>query len=475
MQRLDLSVLVPVYNEQSWIDESLDRIRLQLSRLGRNGISGEAIIVDDGSSDRSGAAVEHYIEGHRDFSALLLRHPVNRGKGSAVRTALEHARGNFCIIQDADLEYDPADYASLLHPLLANEADLVIGSRVSCGRAARLRFPQRIANLLLSALTSAASGRRFSDAASGYKAFRASMARSIPFVSERFGLDFELPIKFARRSARIREVPIRYRGRGYQEGKKIKARDVLPAVTAILKASLTSAIHTDPAVSMLCAMERAVRFNRWMAHTIAPYIHGDVLEIGAGIGNLTRLLCRYSHRYTVTDVDAEHLEHVTRMLSGQQNLSTAVCDVSNRSDFESFAKSMDTVICLNVLEHVADDVAGLQNIHSSLKPGGRAIILVPQNPSAFGSLDGILGHLRRYTKAELEDKIIRSGFFVEKIFTFNRSTYPGWLLNAKLLRRRHISRIQLALFDSMVPILRRIDSAWPWPATSLIAICGRDQ
>lgn len=231
----------------------------------------------------------------------------------------------------------------------------------------------------------------------------------------------------------------------------------------------------DSGADMLSAMESARRFNRWMADTILPFVGDDVLEAGAGIGNLTRLLCTGRRRYVVTDIDSEYVNRVADRMHGCPNVAAAVCDISHPPDWEIFREQMDTVVCLNVLEHVEDDLAGLRNIYSCLIPGGRAVLLVPQGPFAFGSFDRMLGHFRRYTKEEFETKIAAAGFSLEHIFPFNRATYPGWLLNAKLLKRRRLSRVQLACFDRAIPVLRRLDRYLPWPATSLIAICRRDR
>lgn len=231
----------------------------------------------------------------------------------------------------------------------------------------------------------------------------------------------------------------------------------------------------DSAADMLRAMESAGRFNRWMADTILPFVGGDVLEIGAGIGNLTRLLCDSCYRYIVSDLDREYVNRVASLMQSRSNIATAVCDLSKATDFEAFREQMDTVVCLNVLEHVEDDLAALRNIYSCLKPGGRAILLVPQGPFAYGSFDRILGHFRRYRRHELEAKIGAAGFSMEHTFSFNRVTYPGWLLNAKFLKRQRLSRIQLRLLDRAIPVLRRLDPYLPWPATSLIAIAVRSR
>ena len=220
-------------------------------------------------------------------------------------------------------------------------------------------------------------------------------------------------------------------------------------------------------------MSGAKRFNQWMADTLLPYISGNVLELGAGIGNLTMLLSSRGHRYTATDLDCQALDRL-RARVHRSDLVTAKCDITKPSDFADYRDSMDTVVCLNVLEHIEDDVPALRNIYSCLKPGGRALILVPQGMRVFGSLDEVLEHCRRYAKAELQTKMAAAGFRVDRTLEFNRMTYPGWFLNSRLLRRRTLSRTQLKLFDALVPLWRRIDRFLPWPSTSIIGIGVRE-
>ena len=132
---------------------------------------------------------------------------------------------------------------------------------------------------------------------------------------------------------------------------------------------------------------------------------------------------------------------------------------------------MDTVVCLNVLEHVEDDAAALRNIHGVLECGGRAIILVPSGQELFGALDVALGHFRRYTKEELHEKLARAGFRVERVLGFNRIARPGWYVSGKILRRSTLGRFQLRAFDSLVWLWRRVDAYLPWPPVSIIAVC----
>ena len=140
------------------------------------------------------------------------------------------------------------------------------------------------------------------------------------------------------------------------------------------------------------------------------------------------------------------------------------------ADFAQLQGDFDTVVCLNVVEHVEDDLLALRNIRSALKPGGCAIILVPQDQAAYGTLDEVLGHFRRYSEPQLRKRMEEAGFEVERILHFNRVTRPGWRLNGQLLRRRSFSRFQLRVFDSLVPLWRHIDRFFPWPAVSVIAI-----
>jgi glycosyltransferase involved in cell wall biosynthesis/ubiquinone/menaquinone biosynthesis C-methylase UbiE len=467
-----LSVLVPVYNEENSVWAALDRIvKAPADYFSKAGVEPELIVVDDGSTDGSYAVIQEFIRSHPETPIQVIRHLRNQGKGAAIRTALAHVRSDFSIIQDADLEYDPSEYSKLLRPLLADHADVVLGSRfLYTGERPAFAFWHALANRIISTLTGMAANLSLSDTETCYKAFRTSLAQSIPFTSKRFGLEPELIIKFVKRHARVYEVPITYRGRTAEDGKKIRLGDAFAAMGSILSASLSNNVYIEPADAMLRAMTGARRFNSWMADTLMPFVAGEVLEIGAGIGNLTALLCSGRERYIATDADEEHLMELRARLQNRPNLRVAFCDVLHPSELVPFSRRMDTVICLNVLEHIEDDIGGLRNIHSCLKNGGRAIILVPHNPAAFGTLDTVLGHYRRYTQEELNKKMASAGFRVERIIEFNRATYPGWLLNGRLLRRRTLSLVQLRIFDSLVPLWRRIDHVLPWPSTSIVGI-----
>ncbi len=155
------------------------------------------------------------------------------------------------------------------------------------------------------------------------------------------------------------------------------------------------------------------------------------------------------------------------------NLEVHYCDLTNPGDFAPFANSMDTVICLNVLEHVNDDAMGLQNIFSILDHGGRAIVLVPEGMSVFGTIDEALGHFRRYSEEELKTKMEKTGFQVEQIVRFNRVSRPAWFVSGRIIKRTALDVNQMRIYDRMVWLWRKIDPILPWRPTSIIGIARK--
>jgi glycosyltransferase involved in cell wall biosynthesis len=224
-----VSIIIPAYNEERFIREIIKRVR-----AGSTTLSCEIVVVDDASHDATVSVVEQLIgEGKDDLR--LIRHPVNRGKGAALRTGLAEARGDIIIIQDADLEYDPRDYPRLLEPILEEHADVVFGNRFHGGPHRVLYFWHYTANKFLTLFTNLLTGLNLSDMEVGYKVFRADVLRRLDLTAERFGIEPELTIKVARLGVRVYEVPIRYHGRTYAEGKKITWRDGAAALFHIVR------------------------------------------------------------------------------------------------------------------------------------------------------------------------------------------------------------------------------------------------
>jgi SAM-dependent methyltransferase len=462
-----VSILIPLYNEEEFIEEVILRV---MAAALPPGLERELVIVDDGSTDDSASIVEGIASRYPGIIRLF-RQPKNQGKGAAIRAAIDYAQGEFSLIQDADLEYNPEDYVQLLQPMVDGVADVVYGSRfAAAGHRRVLYYWHSVANHFLTTLCNIVSDLNLTDMETGYKAFRTSLLKTIPIRSDRFGIEPELTIKLAKRQVRIYEVPVSYEGRTYEDGKKIGLKDAFQAIWVILCYGVTSDLYRDPGAEILDAFSVAPKFNRWMADTIRPFVGKKVLEIGAGMGNLTRQLAKRRERYVASDIDVEHLGRLRNRLQHRTRLEVATCDLSNTADFQRFAESMDTVICLNVLEHMEHDVHCMRNIHGALAPGGRAIILVPHGQEIYGQLDIVLGHYRRYSHEQLRQVMTDAGFVVEEILNFNRISRPGWYVKGRLLKQSRIARGQIKIFDRLVWLWRRIDSLLPWHPTSIIAI-----
>jgi glycosyltransferase involved in cell wall biosynthesis len=220
-----VSFLVPAYNEAATIVELLDRV----SRLE---IEKQIVVVDDGSTDGTGDLVEKWQTGRDD---VVLVRQENRGKGAAVRAAIPHADGDICVIQDADLEYDPADVPALIGPITRGSADAVFGSRLSGGKPQRVYlFWHLVGNRFLSLLTNVLFNTTLSDMETGYKAFRTEVLRSLDLRQDGFGIEPEITAKICKRKLRLYELPIAYYGRTYAEGKKITWRDGVKAIRVLL-------------------------------------------------------------------------------------------------------------------------------------------------------------------------------------------------------------------------------------------------
>jgi glycosyltransferase involved in cell wall biosynthesis len=463
---------MPLYNEADLIAAVMARV---VAVDFGGGVDTEIIVVDDGSTDGSAEAAEELVQRYPG-KITLVKHAANMGKGAAIHTAIEHATGEFAVVQDSDLEYNPRDLPGVLRPLLEGRADAVFGSRfLVAGERRVLYFWHSLANHFLTTACNAVADLNLTDMETGYKAFRLSLVKSIPLRSRRFGIEPELTIKLAQRGVAIYEVPISYRGRTYAEGKKIGLKDAIQALWLIAMYGLRRDIYLDDGARILDALARTPRFNAWMADTVRGFLGSRVLEIGAGIGNVAQYLCPRKASYVATDIDDEHLARLRIRFQNTPNVRLRRCDLSATEDFAPFAEDADTVVCLNVLEHIEDDAVGLRNIATALAPGGRAIVLVPQDRGIYGTLDTVLGHYRRYTQAELRTKMEAAGFEVERVLQFNRVTRPGWFLNGRVLKRRHFGRFQLWWFDRLVWVWRRIDGVMPWGAVSIIGVGRKPQ
>lgn len=229
-----LSIIIPVFNEQNTIIQILDKLT-EVSLLGN--LSKEIIIIDDCSFDCTATLITEYIENNNENTVKYFRQEINRGKGAAIHQGIKLSTGDFVIVQDADLEYDPEDFNLLLKPLLMGRADVVYGSRFIGGNPRRvLFFWHTIGNKFLTLLSNIVTNLNLTDMETCYKMFKGNIIRDIQLVENRFGFEPEVTIKISKISdIRILEVGISYYGRMYSEGKKIGWRDGFRAIYCIVK------------------------------------------------------------------------------------------------------------------------------------------------------------------------------------------------------------------------------------------------
>jgi glycosyltransferase involved in cell wall biosynthesis len=229
LPRVRVSFLVPAYNEATTIVELLERVAaLDLEK--------QIIIVDDGSTDGTGDLADEWSKSRSDVAVI---HQQNRGKGAAIRAAIPLIEGDITVIQDADMEYDPAEVPSLIEPILKGSADVVFGSRLSGGRPQRVYlFWHLVGNRFLSFLTCILFNTTLSDMETGYKAFRSEVIKSLDLRENKFGIEPEITGKVCKRKLRIYELPVAYYGRTYEEGKKITWRDGFKAIQVLFEVRL---------------------------------------------------------------------------------------------------------------------------------------------------------------------------------------------------------------------------------------------
>jgi len=458
-----LSVVMPVYNESKTIREIVRRV-LDVP------IEKELLIVDDGSTDGTREILRE-LDGKEGVRVFL--QPVNQGKGAAVSVGFRHAEGDVVVVQDADLEYDPGEYPKLLAPIADGHADVVYGSRFLGGGARRvLYFWHTVGNRFLTLASNMFTNLNLTDMETCYKMFRREVVQSMRIESRRFGIEPEITAKVARRGYRIFEVPISYYGRTYEEGKKIGWRDAVSAIWTIVKHSLREA--EDPrnvGHVTLARMGKLEPYNRWLADRFRGAVGGRVLEIGAGFGNMTRQLLG-RELVVASDLDPVALEYLRGSFRDAPEVRVASyrfpLTEAQRDEIRAFR--INTVVCLNVLEHIEDDAGTLANFFEILPPGGSVVLIVPALARLYGTLDEHLRHFRRYEKEELAEKVRAAGFTIEDCRFLNRPGIVGWYVNGKILRRRVLPSGQLAAFRLMLPLLRREETSPPPTGMSLLVV-----
>jgi phospholipid N-methyltransferase len=305
-----------------------------------------------------------------------------------------------------------------------------------------------------------------------YKAFRADALRAIPLVSDRFGIEPEITAKVARNRLRMFEVPISYNGRRYEEGKKITWRDGAAALWFILRYRFSSK-YADSGKVTLDAMENAPRFNQWMYETVQPWLGDRVAELGVGRGNLSKFIRRHEN-VLLTDYRRDYLDELQQRWSEQPGLRVSQLDMTRAEDFEQLRFfAPESVVFLNVLEHIEDDRAVLNRLHDTVPEGCRIVVLVPFGMRLYSEFDRLLGHFRRYEAGELEGKFRDAGFAVEKQMFFNKVGVLAWWVSNTIGGQQALKPWQLKIYNALTPIFRILDRVLPIAGLSTIVIAHK--
>jgi glycosyltransferase involved in cell wall biosynthesis len=460
---------MPAYNERRTIREIVGRVLA--ADVG--GLEKELVIVDDGSKDGTRDILRE-LDGKNGVRVLF--QPVNMGKGAAVWTGMRASTGDVVVIQDADLEYDPDEYRVLLAPIVAGKADVVYGSRfLGHPHGHRvLYFWHTVGNRLLTLMSNTFTDLNVSDMETCYKMMTREIVDRLDLQSKRFGIEPEITCKVARLRARIYEVPISYSGRTYEEGKKIGLKDAFQAVWTILRYFRWEAPQHDVGAITLRRMSKLGSYNEWLHHRFEGWLGNRILEVGSGVGNQTRFFAE-RERVIASDIETHYVRELTGKFERRSNVRVASFrfPLTDADRADLLAERLDTIVCLNVLEHIEDDRATLRDFASALAPGGHLALLVPAMPSLYGSLDQHLRHYRRYAPEELRAKVTEAGFAVETIRFLNRPGVLGWWLNSRVLKRKVLPSRQLAAFRWLQPLLKLEEKSPPSFGMSLLVLARK--
>jgi glycosyltransferase involved in cell wall biosynthesis len=463
-----LSVLIPIYNERFTLRRLIQRVLAAEVPL-----DVEIVAVDDCSTDGSWEILQELAQQTDRLAAV--RHEKNQGKGGAIRTAIRHMTGDVAVIQDADLEYDPAEYARLLAPVLAGQADAVFGSRFRGESRRVLFFWHSVANGLLTLLSNMINDLNLTDMETCYKVIRADTLRALRLQCNSFTLEPELTSRLAQWGGPIYEVPISYSGRTYAEGKKIGPLDAVRAVWEIFRSGVFDRRFTDHSgLYILSAVAKADKYNRWVLNKARPYMGERLLEAGAGIGNLSNLLLDRD-RLVLADYEPLYVARLRQRFGHLDHVRVEQADLTTPEILPLLAEEkLDTIFSSNVLEHIHDDQSVLDRFNDLLAPGGHCVIVVPAGPRLYTQVDAELGHYRRYTPEEMSRKMEAAGFTVVHSERFNRLGALSWFVSGNFLGRRDLSPGQMIWFDRLLGLAKLLEHVLPVPGMSLLTVGRKD-
>ena len=395
---------------------------------------------------------------------------VEGGRGVQLREAIAQTRAPQVILQDPHPGYDPRDYPQVLEPLHSGRAEAVYGNRFGSERSVG-SYRGSMAGGGLRLLSNAITNLDLHDPDCGVKAFSGEALRALSLTSPDEGVDAELTFKIAAQFYRVFEVPLRYSRPPRRDS---PARLLAEARTLLRYAAVNDGDNLHEGYNTLLRMDGAPRYNAWLGRKLRAHLGKRVLEVGAGIGTITRQIEPGRELVVALEVDAFYVEKLKNLFAQKPHVQPVLSGVETADWDKLRPYRLDTVVLSNVLEHIADDAAAVQNFHRVLEPGGRLLVLVPALPQLFGSIDEAVGHHRRYTPESLRAVLEGQGFQVEHLEWLNLVGIPGWFANGRLFKRRAVPPLQLALYDRVSPLLASLEDRFSIPVgMSLLAVARR--
>ncbi|MSQ23721.1 MAG: glycosyltransferase [Chloroflexi bacterium] len=436
---MKVSVVIPCYNERHTIREVVRRVQA-------TPYDKEIIIVDDGSRD----GTRDILAGFSDDGISVLLQDHNQGKGAALRRGFAAATGDIVLVQDADLEYDPSDYPQLLQPIEEGLADVVYGSRFLSGPHRVHLFWHELANRMLTFLSNLTTGLNLTDMETGYKAFRRDVIQGIELESQRFGFEPEVTAKVAKAGYRIYEVPISYRGRDYEEGKKITWKDGIRALGQIAKYGFAPGQPPHRQVKVPTQPPLGRNYARWLWETIEPSVGGRVLELGSGNSGLTVFLANREH-LVATNWDPILLQALHERYRFWDDIDILDLDPYQEPWQGLPSTPFDTVVACHILEY-GDPGPITRNALGVLKPGGSFVCIVDATPAPPS---GPSEPPRHHTITSLSATLTDAGLQVVSCRPFD---WLGLKKRAALASALGTKRASKATFlDSLVPLQAAIE------------------
>jgi len=404
----------------------------------------------------SAGATEVLLAGDGEISTGpgVRRIPVRGGRGEAVQQGVRLLATNCTVLLDATAAGVAAQLPELCAPVLGDEADVVVGTAAN---------EHPFLNLLARELSDVPVSRPLGPV----QAIRTDALRSLRLVSTGPGVSAEILVKLAAQSFRFGEVTLSATG---AQRSLAEARDLL-ATLARYALFTNDADNAHEGYNTLERLESAPHYNAWLGSKLRPHLGRRVLEVGAGIGTLTKEIAEGRERVIALEADAYYAQRLSNLFRGSSVVHPIHSPVEETNWQALSGENLDTVFLSNVLEHIEDDTQAVRHFRSVLPVDGRLVVLVPALPSLFGSLDEAVGHHRRYTPDVLREVIEGNGFEVESLEWLNLLGILGWYLNGKILKRRVLPALQLRVYDRVAPLLARAEAMWKLPVgLSLIAV-----